>query len=114
MKEFLEDLQEEFEEFQDKIEYGKLEKKYEKFTELKNKLNLVKKYLTDSIDDLNSVSTKVINGYSVDGESGDDDFLENTRKNIRSTRNYLRDVVIPDIEKILKDLSEDMEDLDLD
>ena len=114
MKELWEDIQEGIEDIQDKIEYNKLEKKHDKLIDLKDKLNLIKKYLTDSLNDLSSVSNKVVNGYSVDGESGDDGFLENTRKNIKSTRDYLRDVVIPDIEKELKGLSDDMEDIELD
>ena len=110
MNELLDGLQD----LVDKIEYNKLEKQHDKLTDLKDKLNLIKKYLTDSLNDLNSVSTKVVNGYSVDGESGDDGFLETTRKNIKSTRDYLRDVIIPDLEKNLKGIADDMEDLDLD
>ena len=80
MQDFFEGIQDGLEDLVDTIEYNKLEKKHDKLNDLKDKLNLVKKYLTDSLNDLSSVSTKVVNGYSVDLESGDDGFLEQTRK----------------------------------
>lgn len=109
MKKILENFQNEIEEIKDKVEYSKLENEYKKYTDIKDKVKLIIKHLKNGISDLDSVSKKVVNGYSVNGESGDDDFLENTRKDIKSTYNYLSYTILPDIEKKIKELSDEME-----
>lgn len=110
----LENIKEGLEKIQNQITYINLQSDYNKFSDLKDKIKIIKNYLNDSINDLNSVSNKVINGYSIDNNSGDNGFLNKTKNDIKDTYDYLNNIIIPDIENNLKDLLKEMESLDID
>lgn len=109
-----EKIKETEEDIQAKIEYDRLSAEYARFTNLKNQLYSVKRYLNESVKDLDAVSNKVINGYSIDSVSGDKGFLDQTKKKVKSIYNYLDDVIIPNINSNLNDISDAIEKLDLD
>lgn len=111
MIDFLNDINYKMEGSNTKVDYVTLQGQRNKYFELRDQINFIISDLQNSLNNLSSVSKKVINGYSVDGVSGDDDFLDNTRKNIQSTTNYLNYTVLPAIEKMITKISDDMEKL---
>jgi len=110
MLDFMEKLQDDLE---NKKMQDKLGSDREKYYDLRDRVKIIIGNLKYSLDELNLVSNKVIDGYSVNGESGDDGFLNNTREEIKNTYNYLTYTVLPDIEKKIKELTGEIEKVDL-
>lgn len=79
------------------------------YSSLRDNVLLTRNYLNKSIDKLNLVSSKVVDGYSIDGISGDDGYLLSTQEKIQSLYSYLNNTVLPSIDKTIRQINEEIE-----
>lgn len=105
------DLKDFFEDVQEKLDYSQVQGNRNNYYELRDKVKLIIKDLTESHNKLTLVSKKIVNFYSVDGISGDDNFLDNTRKDINDMCIYLENSILPEIERKINELSNQIENI---
>lgn len=87
-----------------------LTRERQKYSNLLEDVRTTCRHLKKGISKLDSVSNKVIKGYSIDDVSADRNYLEKTKEKAEDLYHQLKETVIPAIEQKIHKLSDDISD----
>lgn len=82
-----------------------------KYRNLKSNINSIISNLNSAIENLETPSDKIDNYYNIDAMSIDKGKLKELRQDLINRRNYLKNIVLVEINKELKELSENIESM---
>lgn len=81
------------------------------YMNLNYNINLIINNLNSSIENLEIPSDKIDNYYNIDSLGVDEGKLKKTRQELMNSRDYLKNVVLYEINKHLNELSNDIESM---
>jgi len=82
-----------------------------KYRNLKSNINSIISNLNSAIENLEIPSDKIDNYYNIDSMGIDKGKLKELRQDLINRRNYLKNIVLVEINKELKELSENIESM---
>lgn len=77
-----------------------------KYSDLRDYLNLVLRQLNSCIDELETASNGAINNYTIDNVSNEKNKIDTNKTSLIKMRDDLRDIVIPQLDQKVINLSQ--------
>lgn len=82
-----------------------------KYKNLKSNINLIIGELNNAIENLEIPSNKINNLYSIDSTSVDNGKINSVRQDLIDRRNYLKNIVLVQINKEIRELNQNIESM---
>lgn len=82
-----------------------------KYKNLKSNINLIIGELNNAIENLEIPSNKINNLYSIDSTSADNGKINSVRQDLIDRRNYLKNIVLVQINKEIRELNQNIESM---
>lgn len=82
-----------------------VEEEKQKYVNLRDKLKSTRNNVLNAIEKLDDVDHKVVNGYSINDSSGDDNYLINVKKELKNIYNDIVNNALPAVNDKIKELT---------
>lgn len=82
-----------------------LEEEKQKYINLRDRLKYTRNNVSSAIEKIDDVDNKVVNGYSVNEVSGDDNYLKNVKNELKSIYNDIVNNALPAVNAKINELT---------